>query len=226
MYLVKTRLLTTTDDFDSANLDGYVSEGQNYEGAGQVHTRAISCRVTNKQSPQLRAFFKQKPLTLTLDTGADTCMIKASVVRSLGLTIEKFFQKALPADGTTPLIGLGETHVLLSRSNKHSILDALLVEDLDVDVLAGVPFLIANDISVRPTMQQITIHGFEILYYLSKDKHNIDTHTFRAGTSYVYAHHPLLLSFGLANIFKSMFHLSLELIPPLQLNQDMHMLSL
>ena len=145
----------------------------------------ISCRVTTKQSPQLRVFFKQKPITPTLDTGAKTSMIKASVVRSLGLSIEKFFQKTLQADCTTPLIVHGEIHVSLSRSNKQLILDALVVEDLDADVLAGVPFLIANDISVRPATQQITIHGFETLYYLSKDKHNIDTHTVRAATSYV-----------------------------------------
>ena len=68
----------------------------------------ISCRVTTKQSPQLRVFFKQKPITLTLDTGVETSMIKASVVRSLGLSIEKFFQKALQADCTTPLIVHGE----------------------------------------------------------------------------------------------------------------------
>ena len=120
---------------------------------------------------------------------------------------------------------LGESHVSLSRSSKKLFLDALVVERLDVDVLADVSFLIANDISVRPATQQISIHGFETLHYLSTDNPNIDTHTIRAATSYVlHVHNRLLLSFGLMNTLQSMFLQSLELIPPLLLSHDMHIL--
>ena len=133
LYLSKTRSTTTTDDGDSDNPENYVYEEQSDESTRQFHTRAISCRVTTKQSPQLRVFFEQKPVTLTLDTGAETSMIKASVVHSLGLSIEKSSQKALQADGTTPLVVLGEIHTSFSRSSKQLFLDALVVEDLDVD---------------------------------------------------------------------------------------------
>ena len=77
-------------------------------------------------------------------------MIKASVARSLDITIDKSSQQALQADGVTPLTVVGETHINLSRANKSLALDALVVEDLNVDILAGTTFLIANDVSVRP----------------------------------------------------------------------------
>ena len=37
--------------------------------------------------------------------------------------------------------------------------------DMDVDVLAGTPFMITNDISLRPAKQQVTVQGHEISYY-------------------------------------------------------------
>ena len=40
---------------------------------------------------------------------------------------------------------IGETHLSLSRNGKSLTLEALVVEDLDVDVLAGTPFMTTND---------------------------------------------------------------------------------
>ena len=57
----------------------------------------------------------------------------------------------------TPLAIAGETHLILSRTDKQLTLDALVVDDLDVDILAGTPFLIANDITVRPAKCQVHI---------------------------------------------------------------------
>ena len=87
---------------------------------------------------------------LTLDTGAETSMIKASVARAIGAPIVKTTQQALQADGVTLLSVVGETRFDLLRADKSLHLDALVVEDLDVDILAGTPFLTTNDISVRP----------------------------------------------------------------------------
>ena len=72
-------------------------------------------------------------------------MIKFSVARSIGATIEKSSQQALQADGVIPLVVVGETRLILSRAGKQLALDALVSDDLDVDVLAGTLFLIAND---------------------------------------------------------------------------------
>ena len=44
-------------------------------------------------------------------------MIKASVAQDIGTVIKKSNQSALRADGITPLVIVGETHIKLSRDN-------------------------------------------------------------------------------------------------------------
>ena len=92
-------------------------------------------------------------------------MIKTSVAKAIGASIQKTTQKVLQADGVTQLKVVGEVHLTLSRSNLCLQLDALVVDNLDVDVLAGTPFMITNDISLRPAKQQVTVQGHEISYY-------------------------------------------------------------
>ncbi len=133
------------------------------------HSYRVKCSTTNrvsvKQSPHLKAFFDYHPLLLTLDIGAETSMIKTSVAKEIGASTQITTQKALQADGVTQLKVVGEVHLTLSRSNLSLHLDALVVDNLDVDVLAGTPFMVTNDISLRPAKQQVTVQGHEISYY-------------------------------------------------------------
>ena len=103
-------------------------------------SNAVSRRVSTKQSPHFKAFYKHYPIQLTLDTGAETNIIKSSLAHFIGAPITKSSQQALRADGLTPLAVDGETRLILSRADKHLALDALVVDDLDVDVIAGAPF--------------------------------------------------------------------------------------
>ena len=82
-------------------------------------------------------------------------MIKSSVTNSIGMTTEKSSQQALQADGVTPSAVVGETHLILSQADKQPALDAVIV----VDILAGTPFLIANDITVPPCKVPSTYSG-------------------------------------------------------------------
>ena len=126
---------------------------------------ASSRRVSTKQSPFFRAFYKHHPLQLILDTGAEVSMMRASTAQYIGATITKSKQSALQADGVTPLQIVGETHIILSREGIDLYLEALIVSDLDVDILAGIPFMTHNDISVRPAKQQIEIKGCSPINY-------------------------------------------------------------
>ena len=118
---------------------------------------SMTCRVNTKQSPFFKALYLHNPLRLTLDSGAENNMIRETVAKSIGAKICESSQLARQADGLIPLKGIGETHLVLSRGGTNLHLDALVVEDLDVDVLAGTPFLVSNDISIRPAKSQITI---------------------------------------------------------------------
>ena len=132
----------------------------------EPHNQPSSTRRVNvKQSPFFKAFYEHHPIRLTIDTGAETNMIKASIAKYIGAKISKSSQTALQADGVTPLNVLGEIHITLSRSHTNLHLDALVVEELDVDVLAGTPFMIINDISVRPAKHHIVLGDGTSIHY-------------------------------------------------------------
>ena len=50
----------------------------------------------------------------------------------------------------SPLLLSRETRLIVSRDNKEFILEALVAQNVDADILAGVPFMDTNDIAVRP----------------------------------------------------------------------------
>ena len=126
---------------------------------------SVAQRVSTKQSPQLKVFDKHHAINLTLDTGAETSMIKLSTANKIGEVIHKTKQTALQADGIAPLKVTGEVHLLLSRNSHTLHLDASVVSDLDVDVLSRTLFMVTNDIAIRLAKQQITIKGTNVTYY-------------------------------------------------------------
>ena len=100
--------------------------------------------MSAKQSPHFKAFYKQYPVKITLDTGSEISIVNDSVAQHIG---------ALQTDGIAPLAIVGEIHIMLSRDNIELALDALVINELNVDILAGTPFMSTNDISVRPEKQ-------------------------------------------------------------------------
>lgn len=110
-------------------------------------------------------FLSHFPLRLTIDSGAETNLIQSSVVRALCAEVVASSQTALQADGSTPLRVCGETTLTLSRDKLELTLRALVVDDIDVEVLAGVPFMSTNDISVRPSKQHVILGDKNICNY-------------------------------------------------------------
>ena len=90
-------------------------------------------------------------------------MIRSSFAAHVGMRVTPASQMAKQADGVTPLHVTGEVHCTLLRSGKTFALHALVVEQLDVDILAGNPF--ENDIATRPAKKQIIIDGKEVIHY-------------------------------------------------------------
>ena len=125
----------------------------------------VTRRVNVSQSPFLHAFYSHHPLRLTIDTGAETNMMRASLAQHIGAKVTKSSQTALQADGRTPLAVVGETRLPLIRHGRPLTLEALVVEDLDVDILAGTPFMTSNDIAVRPAKREIIIAGCDVASY-------------------------------------------------------------
>ncbi|KAK2550541.1 hypothetical protein P5673_028741 [Acropora cervicornis] len=175
-YLSRSRFMST---FDGEEPD-YMDYAPPLFTAEDEPPLCTSARSVSRRSP----FYRHYPIQLTLDTGAETSMIKSSLARSIGAPIMKSSQQALQADGLTPLAVVGETRLILSRADNQLTLDALVVDDLDVDVLAGTPFLIANDISVRPAKCQVRIQDSEVVHYEHKSDSTTASHAVRRAQCY------------------------------------------
>ena len=83
-------------------------------------------------------------------------MIREDTAKRLGADIMKSTQAASQADGTSPLKITSVTKLIFTRGPHTFAFEGLVVKDLDVEVLAGTPFLEQNDIYVRPARQKIT----------------------------------------------------------------------
>ena len=133
---------------------------------------ASSRRVQIERSPFLNVYYKHYPLKVVLDSGSETNMIRESVAQKLGITINKSSHQALQADGHSPLAIKGETRLEVSRGKHIFSIEALIVENLDVDILAGVPFMDANDVGIRPAKRQVILHDGSIINYAHSDTKN------------------------------------------------------
>ena len=93
----------------------------------EIH--ASSRRVQVKQSPCFSAFSGHYSIQLTIDSGAETNMIRSSTAQSVDAKILRSNQIALQADGLSPLAVVGETNMTITRDRHKYILEALVVEN-------------------------------------------------------------------------------------------------
>lgn len=121
------------------------------------HPVNTSRLVQVRQSPYFDAFLHHHTLRITIDSGATCNMIRLSTVKRLGIDIKASSQSARQADGHSPLKVVGETHVTFTRDDQQLQFEGLVVENLDVEILAGTPFMECNDIAVRPARREVII---------------------------------------------------------------------
>ena len=111
-------------------------------------------------------------------------MIKESVATYIGACVTKSSQSALQADGQSPLVVKGETRIVLTRDNHTFKFEGLVVENMDIDMLVGVPFMSMNDIAVRPTKKQVIL-GDDSIYNYGYDEGKTGPHSVRRTHAYV-----------------------------------------
>ena len=162
------------------------SEDETDQTTNMAHI--VASKVTVRQSPHLDVFCGHEHVCLTIDTGATGNMIRASTVHRLRGKIDPTSQSAHQADGSSPLRVVGETRFCFTRDSCEFMFEGLVVEDLDVDVLAGIPFMEVNDVSVRPSKREIIISNNIVYTYGSappgsRQKHSGHAHILRAVAS-------------------------------------------
>ena len=132
-----------------------------------VASGSLACRIQPEPSPFLPVHCGSVPLRLTLDSRAEINLIRDTAAALVGACITKTSQNASQADGHSRLTVVGEITLCLHRGPREMILQALVVQDLDVDVLAGTPFMSLNDISVRPADGSVSVGSDVVFHYLS-----------------------------------------------------------
>ena len=142
----------------------------------EMTAASVVQHVVIKASPYLDTFHGHVAVRLTIDSGATGNMMKASCAARLGVAVTKTTQLAHQADGSSPLKVVGEIRTCFQRDEHSLYFEGLVVENLDSDILAGIPFMVRNDISIRPAKYQVCV-GEHICYYATQ--HKSDRHAVR-----------------------------------------------
>ena len=122
-------------------------------------------RVSSVPSGTLDCKFGGKKVCVTIDSGATSNMVKADFIRYLSVPVVKSSQLACQADGKTPLTVVGEVHTEFTLGPHVFVFDALVINELDVDILGGMPFMHDNDIAIRPANSTLIIQWKDVIYY-------------------------------------------------------------
>ena len=109
-------------------------------------------------------FSNHHPVRIVIDSGATGNMIRHTTAKRLGTKIINTSQSARQADGSSPLKVIGETRFTLERDNMRCYFEGLVIEDLDTEILGGVPFMQKNDLTIRPARSEIWIGDTRIRY--------------------------------------------------------------
>ena len=129
-----------------------------------------------KPSPSFNVYYEHNPISLTLDTGAETNLIKECTALQLGLKITPSSQYATQADSSSQLKIIGETKLKVQRDNNDFFLDALVARNIDADVLAGIPFM---SMTIRPANKEIMLSDGTIYHHNSPSSSTNDVHVIR-----------------------------------------------
>ncbi|KAK6194705.1 hypothetical protein SNE40_000288 [Patella caerulea] len=119
-------------------------------------------------SPTFDVFYGHHPVSITCDSGTTSSLIRHSIANTLSVPILPTKHTASQADGKSKLTIIGEIHIIVTRGAMQLKLDALVVQDLDAEILGGMPFLKQNNIVLDIPNDSIRIGNQVIQYYFSK----------------------------------------------------------
>ena len=111
--------------------------------------------VQTRQSPYMDVF--HRVVRATIDSGATGNIIRHSTVKHLGCPIMLSAQSVQQEEGSFQLLVVGEIRTTFTRDNTDFTFEGLVVEDLDVKVLAGTHFMEVNDVAVRPAKRAVLL---------------------------------------------------------------------
>ena len=105
-------------------------------------------KVEYDASPFFFAFYKHHRCHVVIDTGATSSVVSQSFANHSGVAVKSTLHSVRSADKSSLPI-LGKVHFTLNFGNLNLPITALVIEKLDCDILAGIPFCKTNDIHIH-----------------------------------------------------------------------------
>ena len=163
----KIRLLEAADDEDESADEATAPDEETAGNDLFVDPPpTVLRRVRTTKSPRMKCFHGHVPITLVLDSGAESNIISEHLCLQLGLRVGPTNQGAQQVDNKTSLPVVGEIgRVKINKGSEVFELDALVVKDDIGEVIAGEPFLEKNDIALRAAKRMIIIKGRLVIPY-------------------------------------------------------------
>ena len=159
--MTKALNVSVVDDDDVGTLDVNnlnIDDHEEVEG-----TDASFSRVMCMKSPFFYCYYNSTPCKVVIDSGAESNIISLSFVQRSNIRMVKACQTARQLDKSM-IKTCGEVNVDLHYGNITMKLSALVVESMDSDMLAGVPFCRLNGVEFSFSKEQIYIQGKTIPY--------------------------------------------------------------
>ena len=153
MEIAKAITVTVDDidqeDFQTTNNDNSVQRLLTTQPEYTIETphpavQKVACDV----SPFFFAFYNHHPCHIVIDTGATSSVVSQSFIKNTGIPLKSTSHSVRSADKSRLPI-LGEVYFALNFRNIDLPMTALVLEKLNCDSLAGIPFSKANDIQVH-----------------------------------------------------------------------------
>ena len=139
----------------------------------QDHPTSEQFQITHQESkvqkvqcdslPCFHAFYQHHPAQIVIDTGATSSLILRSFIKCSGSPIQPTRHSARSVDKSTLKIH-SEVKIKLNFGTIPLPVTALVVDTIDCDILACVPFCKENDIQVHLKKEMITIGSFNFAY--------------------------------------------------------------
>ena len=157
------KFISKTRDIIVEDCDDSESETSNEEqGAGcnmiNIESEPVSSRrIQIVPSPVLDVEINGVETEMLADCGAEANLTTKEKCNEVGARIRPTKQRAMMADGRTPLKTVGETSFTVKFSHHKFLFSGLVVEQLDSGIVAGMPFLQTNDVFVRPNQNKVYV---------------------------------------------------------------------
>ena len=114
-------------------------------------------KVQSSTSPHFFGFCGHTPCKVLLDSGANSSLVLKAFLQLAGIDTKPTNHAALGAN-KSPIDLEGEVHFSIQFDNLTLSISALVVEKLDCDILAGVPFCEDHNVVIYLREKQFSIH--------------------------------------------------------------------